>query len=319
MRSDPTLRYATYSVVARDRETGDLGVAVQTHQMCVGSAVPWLEAGAGAVATQSLTNVRFGPLGLALLRQGIEAEGVVRGLVASDEDADQRQLAVVDSGGRAAAWTGDQCIEYAGHHVGEGFSVQANMMTHATVIEAMSEAFVSASGDLAQRMMAALIAAQAEDGDIRGMQSASLNVVPGDPPRYRDPAEWRPIFDLRVDENSDPLKELERLVRLRRASLIDREGHRQLEEGSFDRALTLFERAKELAPELEELVYWQALALAESKNRVQEAAQWMKEMLAQEERGELWRDLIVRIERAGILSRAGVADELIAALEAMNR
>jgi len=315
MRIQPVNLHATFSIVAKDPETGHFGVAVQTHQMTVGNFVPWLAAGAGAVATQALGNIRFGPLGLALLRQGLSAQRVVDALVASDEAAKSRQLAVVDAEGRAAAWTGGGCIEHAGHEIGDGFSVQANMMTRPTVVAAMAAAYTSASGDLAARMMAAMQAAQAEDGDIRGMQSAALRIVQGAPPVYKDPAEWRPLYDLRVDESDDPLTELARLVRLRRAQLLDSQGHQALEAGDRQRALDLWSEARQLAPELEELGYWQALAMADVPADVASAADLLAEVLANDPRRPHWLDLIGRIERAGLFERQGAGAELQAALD----
>jgi len=314
MRHPTDELHTTYSVVARDPDSGHFGVAVQTHQMTVGNFVPWLAAGAGAVATQALGNIRFGPLGLALLRQGLPAQKVVDALVATDDGAHQRQLAVVDAEGRVAAWTGDGCIEYAGHETGDGFSVQANMMTRPTVVAAMSAAYRAASGDLAERMLAAMQAAQLEDGDIRGMQSAALRVVKGDPPAYKDPAEWRPVYDLRVDEADDPLTELGRLVRLRHAQLIDSQGHQAMEGGDHGRALELWAQARQLAPELEEMGYWQALNLADVPADVPAAASLMNEVLAADPRRQHWIDLIGRIERAGLFERAGAGTELVAAL-----
>lgn len=307
-------RYATYSIVARDPGTGELGVAVQTHQMTVGNFVPWLEAGVGALATQALGNIRFGPMGLALLRQGIPAVRVVDALVATDEEAAHRQLAVVDSTGRVAAWTGEGCIEYAGHSLGEGYSVQANMMTKGTVVDAMAGAYEGAAGDLAQRMMAALKAAQAEEGDIRGMQSAALKVVPGDPPTYNDPAEWRPRYDLRVDEHDDPPEELSRLVRLRRAQLVDHEGHEALDEGDKQAALARWAAARTLAPELEELAYWQGLKLADEAADLENALAILRPMLTQDPRRQDWIELIRRVARAGLFERQETARELLDAL-----
>lgn len=306
--------YSTYSIVARDPESGQFGVAVQTHQMTVGNFVPWLQAGAGALATQALGNIRFGPMGLAMLRQGISAERVVQGLVATDSGAHHRQLAVVDSQGNAAAWTGQDCIEFAGHHIGEGYSVQANMMTKDSVIAAMAEAFEDAQGGLAQRMMAALAAAQAEDGDIRGKQSAALKVVRGQAPIYRDPAEWRPIYDLRVDEHEAPVEELGRLVRLRRAQLLDQEGHSALEADERQRAMELWAEARLLAPELEELAYWQALTLADNPQELERAVEILQPMLAEQDRREHWVDLIERVDKAGLFERKGAAQELLQAL-----
>ena len=301
---------STYSIVARDPQTGQFGVAVQTHQMSVGNGVPWLLPGVGAVATQSLTNVSFGPTGLRMLREGVSATHVIRALVASDDGENRRQVAVVDAEGRAAAHTGKGCIAEAGHYVGEGYSVQANMMTRATVIQAMSKAYESAQGDLAQRMMAALIAAQAEDGDIRGMQSAALVVVPGD---ARVP-EWKKDYSLRVDEHENPVVELARLVRNRRAQHVDEEGHKLLIEGQHVAALAKWAEARSIAPEQEELAFWQAVTLADKVGDVDEAAAILKPMLAAESRRDEWVELIRRLANCGLIEREGADADLIKAL-----
>ena len=301
---------STYSIVARDAQTGQFGVAVQTHQMSVGNGVPWLLPGFGAVATQSLTNVSFGPMALRMLREGVPAEHVIWALVASDERENRRQVAVVDSQGRAAAHTGKGCIAEAGHHVGEGYSVQANMMTRATVVQSMSQAYETAEGDLAQRMMAALEAAQAEDGDIRGMQSAALVVVPGD---IREP-EWKKDYSLRVDEHENPVVELARLVRNRRAQIVDEEGHKLLEEGQHSAALLKWAEARAIAPEQEELPFWQAMALADKPGDIEAAASILKPMLAVEARRDEWIELIRRLANCGLLEREGADLDLIKAL-----
>ncbi|MGA9532419.1 MAG: DUF1028 domain-containing protein [Anaerolineales bacterium] len=306
--------YATYSIVARDPKSHDLGVAVQTHQMTVGNFVPWLEAGVGALATQALGNIRFGPMGLALLRQGIPAAKVVEALVATDDGARHRQLAVVDAKGQVAAWTGDGCIAHAGHQIGEGYSVQANMMADDTVVEAMAAAYEGAQGDLAQRMMSALRAAQSEGGDIRGMQSSALKVVRGEIPQHKEPLEWRPVYDLRVDESSDPVSELARLVRLRRAQLVDQAGHDALENDDLERALSLWAEARQLAPELEELPFWQALQLAESPDQMEQAVQILRTMLLDDPRRTHWIDLVDRVEQAGMFEREGAGADLLEAL-----
>lgn len=306
--------FATYSIVARDPETGQLGVAVQTHQMTVGNFVPWLEAGAGALATQALGNIKFGPMGLELLRQGIEAQRVVDALVASDDGAHNRQLAVVDRQGRSAAWTGENCIPHAAHYTGEGFSAQANMMTGERVIPAMVNAYENASGGLAERMMAALGAAEEQGGDIRGSQSAALKVVPGAARVFEGPDEWRPIFDLRVDEHEDPIGELGRLVRLRRAQLVSQEGHEALQREERNLALKKWATARDLAPELEEIAFWQALTLADEASDVEGALDILLPVLKDEPRAEHWIDLIGRVETAGLFERAGAAGELLDAL-----
>ena len=304
--------YATYSIVARDPQTGDLGVAVQTHQMSVGSIVPWLLPGVGAVATQSLVNISFGPVALRLLREGYAAEKVIAALVAADDGQHRRQVAVVDAQGRAAAHTGTGCIAYASHQVGDGYSVQANMMTRNTVPAAMAQAYEAASGDLAQRMMAALQAAQAEDGDIRGMQSAGLKVVPGDASK----AEWAWVYDLRVDEHERPLDELARLVRLRHAQLIDAQGYTALSSGQRDEALRLWAQAREQAPELEEQAFWQATTLADEHDDPQTAAEILRPALANDTRRAEWLDLVQRLADCGLMEKAGAAEALLAQLNA---
>lgn len=307
-------RYATYSIVAKDLEGGHFGVAVQTHQMTVGNFVPWLEAGAGALVTQALGNIRYGPMGLALLRQGIEARRVVDALVATDEGARHRQVAVVDAEGEVAAWTGEGCIQHAAHYIGDGYAAQANMMDKDTVVEAMAAAFEASQGDLAQRMMKALEAAQAEEGDIRGMQSAALKVVPGDAPTFKEPSEWRPRYDLRVDEHDDPVNELARLVRLRRAQLLDQDGHRALEDGDKQRALSLWAEARTLAPELEEIAYWQGLTLADEAEDLAGAANILRPVFLDHPRRDAWLDLIERVDEAGLFERERTAHELLSEL-----
>lgn len=302
--------FSTYSIVARDPETGELGVAVQTHQMCVGWVVPWMKPGLGALATQASANIKFGPLGLALLEEGIEPEQIIAALVASDPGADRRQVAVVDAQGRAAAHTGANCIQYASHHVGGGYTVQANMMTRSTVIPAMVEAFESATGDLAARMMAALYAAQAEDGDIRGMQSAALKIVSGD----RSTPAWDVIYDLRVDEHERPLDELARLVRLRRAAVVDERGHEALTAGKREEALALWQQAREIAPEMEEIPFWQAMNLADELQDYDGAAAVLRPVFERDSRRDEWVDLIRRLEACGMLSRAGTAQQIISRL-----
>lgn len=306
--------FSTYSIVARDPDTGQFGVAVQTHQMCVGRIVPWLLPGRGAMATQSLANVGFGPLTLAMLREGVPAPRIVAALVASDPGESQRQVAVVDTHGRAAAHTGSACIREAGHHVGDGYSVQANMMTRTTVIEAMRRAYEQTQGDLAARMLAALQAAQDEDGDIRGVQSAALKIVPG---RANAP-QWTSDYDLRVDEHEQPLTELARLVRLVRARRLDDAGYELLEAGDSAGAESHWAEARTMAPELEELAFWQAVELADKlphPQALQTAAHILHAALAGHERRTHWLDLIGRLVECGLIQRAKAGPELIAAFE----
>ncbi len=306
--------FSTYSIVARDPQTGQFGVAVQTHQMGVGRVVPWLLPGVGAIATQAWTNISFGPLGLAMLREGLAAPKVVQALVASDDGAHNRQLAVVDAAGAAGAWTGENTIAHAAHHIGRGYSVQANMMTNSTVVDAMANAYENAAGDLAARMMAALQAAQREGGDIRGMQSAALKVVSGN---LEDPP-WRSLFDLRVDEHVAPLTELARLLRLRRAENMDNEGLDLLKQGQPDRALEIWAEARALAPELEELPFWQAVALSDDPADIQTAVKILNPALNKDSRQDHWLDLLNRLQDCGIIQRPGAAKELIEQLTISN-
>lgn len=203
----------TYSIVARDGATGELGVAVESHFLAVGSLCPWAEAGVGAVATQASVDPAYGPCGLEQLRLGVDPATALADLVAADPMGDRRQVAFVDNEGRVAAHTGTLTIPDAGHVVGEGFSCQANMMRNPGVPEAMADAFVSATGSLAFRLLAALEAAEAKGGDIRGRQSAALVVVGAD----RMAPMLGKIVDVRVDDHGDPLRELRRVVELRHA------------------------------------------------------------------------------------------------------
>ncbi len=314
MLENPTLRFSTYSIVARDDKTGQFGVAVQTHQMCVGVAVPWLSPGSGAIATQAMTNVHFGPLGLALLDDGMSAEKVLHALIATDDGAKSRQLAVVDRKGNAAAWTGENCIPVADHQLGKGYSVQANMMLNPGVVGAMAKAFEGSKDDFAGRMLAALKSAQDLGGDIRGMQSAALKIVPAEVSDKDGIRHILPLYDLRVDEHDEPLRELERLVRLRRAQLLSRQGFDVLETGEVERALQLWEEARGMAPEMEELAFWQAASLADEHQAFDLAAEILKPVLASEENRADWVDLIRRIQQCGILEAEGTAQNLIQAL-----
>jgi uncharacterized Ntn-hydrolase superfamily protein len=248
----------TYSIVARDPATGELGVAVQSHWFAVGPIVPWAEAGVGAVATQSFIDPSYGALGLELMRAGRSALDALKALLAGDEGREVRQVAMIDAQGRVAAHTGSKAIQAAGHFVGKDCSVQANLMASERVWPEMARAFESASGDLADRMLAALDAAQAVGGDIRGKQSAALIVV-------RGKSTGRPwadrVFDLRVDDHPEPLQELRRLVTLQRAYNHMNAGDLAMEKKDNDAALREYGAAARLVPENAEMVYWHAVAL----------------------------------------------------------
>jgi uncharacterized Ntn-hydrolase superfamily protein len=250
------MRRGTYSIVARDPETGALGVAVQSHWFSVGSVVSWAEPGAGAVATQSLAERSYGPNGLALMRKGARAADALARLLADDDEAAFRQVALVDREGRVAVHTGELCIAHAGHRAGEGYSCQANIMARPGVPEAMAEAYESATGPLDERLLVALDAAQAAGGDLRGRQSAVLLTVDaeGEP--------WRRAVDLRVEDHPDPLVEMRRLHTLHRAYEMSEQAEELTGEGRHEEAAPLYERAAELAPDSDELLFFAGLAAA---------------------------------------------------------
>ncbi len=250
------MRRGTYSIVARDRDSGELGVAVQSHWFDVGAVVSWAQPGVGAAATQSVVEVAHGPNTLAHLAAGMSAADAVAAALREDELAHYRQLAAVDAQGTVAAHTGSACIEHAGDVQGEEFSVQANMMASDTVPRAMAEGYRGAGGDLAERLLAALDAAEAAGGDVRGRQSSALLVVPaqGEP--------WRTRFDLRVDDDQEPLVELRRLLRLARAYETATRADELLAQGELDEATALYMQAAELAPESDELTFWAGVGVA---------------------------------------------------------
>ncbi len=251
----------TYSIVARDNKTGELGVAVQSHYFQVGPVVPWAISGIGAVATQSQVNISYGPLGLELLRAGYTAEQALRALTSGDSQPEVRQAAIVDAAGNVAAHTGAKCIPAAGHRTGDGFSCQANLMEKDTVWDAMAEAFMTTDAPLAERMMAALEAAEAEGGDIRGRQSASMLVVSGTPTGRS----WEErVIELRVEDAQDPLAELRRLLRVKRAYMAMGEADESEGSGDMAGAATRLQKAIELAPEMVEIRFWGGLAMADA-------------------------------------------------------
>jgi len=250
------MRRGTYSIVARDASSGELGVAVQSHWFAVGSVVSWARAGVGAAATQSVAEVAHGPGALARLHEGLDASEAIAAVLREDELAHFRQLAVVDARGGAAAHTGSGCIPYAGDVRGEGFACQANMMASDVVPGAMAEAYRAHDGDVADRLLAALDAAEAAGGDLRGRQSAALLVVPA------AGEAWRARFDLRVEDHGDPLAELRRLLGLARAYELADRADELLAEGARGAARDLYVQAARLAPEAEELAFWAGLGVA---------------------------------------------------------
>lgn len=293
--SDPPARPVhTYSIVARDPATGDFGVAVQSHWFSVGSVVSWAEAGVGAVATQSFSEISYGPLGLDLMRAGKTAPQALAALLAADPHPEVRQVAMVDRHGGVAVHTGAGCIAAAGHHQGESYSTQANLMEKATVWDAMAAAYEAATGDLAERLLAALEAAQAEGGDIRGRQSAAILVVPG----TSAGAPWRERkVDLRVEDHPQPLAELRRLLDVHHAYEHMNHGDELMADGDVEGALAAYAAAAGLQPENLEIRYWQAVTAA-GAGRLDEALPIFREVFAREHR---WRVLTPRLVDAGLL------------------
>ena len=309
--------FATFSIVARDPETGQIGVAVQSHWFAVGQIVPWAEAGVGAVATQSFVDPSYGKLGLDLLRAGKTAPETLRALLGGDAACGVRQVGIIDAAGNVATFTGGKDIIAAGSiasagtaetnacgsfSVGRDFAVQANLMANDKVWPAMAKAYTETKGDLAERMLAALDAAQAAGGDIRGQQSAALIVV-------NAKASGRPwqdrVFDLRVDDALQPLAELRRLVALQRAYNLMNAGDLAVEHKDFDAALRNYSGAAELAgrtagvpqSRIAEMAFWHAVALV-NMGRVDESLPLFARAYQLE---PSWRVLAPRLPHSGLL------------------
>lgn len=282
----------TYSIVAIDKRTGDMGVAVQSHWFSVGSIVTWAEAGVGVVATQSFVEPSYGPLGLELMKAGKPAADALAGLLRSDPNEAVRQVAFLDARGRVAAHTGKNCIAAAGHFVGDGFSCQANMMLRDTVWSAMAKAFESTEGELADRLLSALEAAEAEGGDIRGRQSAAVIVV-----RAAGSGFWWKdrIYDLRVEDSPAPLPELRRLVRLNKAYNRMNSGDELVTENKISEAVGEYAAAMEMFPDNAEMIFWPAVTMA-STGRVEESLPLFRKVFAMDRN---WAVLLARLPAAG--------------------
>ncbi len=325
---------STYSIVARDPATGEMGVAVQSHWFAVGQVVPWAEAGVGAVATQSFVDPTYGQLGIELLRAGKSAPAALRGLLAADAACDVRQVAFIDAAGHVATFTGGRDIMAAGGIAGNGtssavqcgaaggslivgrdFAVQANLMANDRVWPAMARAYTETPGDLAARMLAALDAAQASGGDIRGKQSAALVVVKGKASGRRWTDE---VFNLRVDDHADPLAELRRLVTLQRAYNHMNAGDLAVEHNDAEAALREYSAAERIAASTPgiatsrhaEMIYWHAVALVNMK-RVEEALPLFARAFQMQ---PSWRELTPRLPRSGLLpDDARLIERIVAA------
>jgi len=286
----------TYSIVAVDSATGEIGAAVQSHWFSVGAIVTWAEPGVGAVATQSFVDPSYGPRGLYLMRSGSPAPAALAALLRADPDSQVRQVAMIDASGAVASHTGSRNIPAAGNRTGRWYSVQANLMRNDRVWPAMAHAFETTPGDLATRMLAALDAAQAAGGDIRGQQSAALVVVSGD----RGARPWEKLFDVRVEDSPDPLGELRRLVTVARAYHAATDGDNYVTAGKIDSALAAYRRASEILPDSAtngELAYWVGVTLAD-QGRVAESIPWFRRAFRID---RSWIDLLRRLPGVGLL------------------
>ncbi len=290
----PLRPVSTYSIVARDAETGQLGAAVQSHWFSVGSIVIWAEPGIGAVATQSFIEPGYGPLGLQLIRGGKSANEALTALLAADAHENVRQVGMVDANGGVANHTGDKAIIEYCDMTGEGFAVQANLMWKPTVCSAMFEAYEKAEGDLAERLLVALEAAEGEGGDIRGKQSVALLVVSGD---ISAPAWGGRLFDLRIEDHTEPLVEMRRLLNMARAYRLMNEGDEHMTNGNVEQAVIAYSSAERLVPDSHEMVFWHAATLA-AAGRVDESLPLFRKAF---DKWPLWRELVQRLPASDLL------------------
>ena len=285
----------TYSIVAKDANTGEMAVGVQSHWFSVGTLVSWGKSGVGVVATQSFVNPSYGPNGIELMENGVSAEEALKNLTDKDEGRDFRQAAMLDVNGSVNAFTGEKCIESAGHFVGENFSVQANMMLNDEVIPAMKKAFQDNSNlPLAERIIKVFEAAESVGGDIRGKQSAALIVVGAE--KTSNVWEDKKI-DLRVDDSSNPIKEIKRLLKVHRAYDHMNKGDLAIEENDMDKALSEYGKAQVLFPENHEMSFWKAIALL--NNGKKEAARPILKKVFKENPN--WKKLIYRLPKSGLI------------------
>ena len=286
----------TFSIVARDPVTGEMGVAVQSHWFSVGTVVSWAEAGVGAVATQSFVNKSFGIRGLSLLKKGLTSQQVVDSLLKDDEGKEVRQLAIVDNNGNVAVYTGKDCIQYASHIKGNQFSVQANMMLGDQVTNAMAAAFEkNAAKSLAERMLLALNAAQAVGGDIRGQQSAAIIIVPA----RSDGKPWdERTVDLRVDDSKEAVIEISRLYKVHMAYEHMNKGDLAVEKNDMTTAMNEYNAAMKMFPANLEMQYWTAVTLANNKE-MQKAIPIFKKVFAGNKN---WKELTRRLPQVKLLT-----------------
>ena len=284
----------TYSIVARDPETGQLGVAVQSHWFSVGTLVLWAQAGVGAVATQSFFDVRYGVDGLALMQGGKSAQDALKQLLGEDPTPEVRQVGMIDASGNTAQHTGTKCIQYAGHLAGENFAVQSNLVINEGVPEAMAKAFQQAQGSLAERMLVALEVAEAVGGDLRGKQSAAIVVVKG---KSSDQPWVDRLVDLHIEDSPQLLAELRRLLKLNTAYAHMNSGDHALESGDVEGALAEYGYAQAMFPDNLEMKFWHAVSLVNA-GRIDESLPVFRAIFSQDAH---WRELVLRLNNAGLL------------------
>jgi len=285
----------TYSVVARDENSGKMGVGVQSHWFSVGSVVSWGESGVGVVATQAFCNVSFGLRGLNLLKEGNTPQQALELLLSSDDGKEVRQVAILDANGRVAVHTGNNCIQAAGHKKGKNYSVQANMMLNDTVWPNMAKAYEKNNElPLPERIVEVLKAAESQGGDIRGKQSAALLIVDGK--KKANP--WEdPEIDLRVEDHKEPLKELERLLKVHRSYEHMNNGDLALEKNDMETALEEYRASYTMMPENLEMKFWTAISLANIQ-RFDESLPLFKEIFSKDRN---WYLLAKRLPEVGLL------------------
>lgn len=287
----------TFSIVAIDKEAGEMAVAVQSHWFSVGNVVAWATSGTGVVATQSFVNKSFGIRGLEMIKSGKNAEETLATLLSDDEGREVRQVAIIDANGNVAVHTGNKCVDYAGHIKGLNYSVQANMMLNNTVPAAMSKAFEENSNlPLAERVLEALKAAQAAGGDIRGKQSAAIRVVK----TTKSDEPWNDDFvvDLRVDDHENPIKEIGRLLKVQRAYEFMNEGDLMVEVHEMEKAMNAYNAAMQMFPENLEMKYWTAITLANNGETIK-ATKMLQEIYWEDKN---WRELTRRLPKVGLLT-----------------
>ena len=305
-RPRPARPVHTYSIVARDPRTGEMGVAVQSHWFAIGSLVPWGKAGVGVVATQSFIDKRYGTSGIKLMEEGWSAKQALQAIKAADPHPEIRQVAMLDFKGNLATHSGKSCIKFAGHRSGDNYSVQSNLMIKEGVPEVMERAFLESKGPLAERLLKSLEAAQAAGGDLRGKQSAAILIVSGQLSQSQS-ASGR-LVDLHVEDNTDPILELRRLYSLHKAYEHMNQGDLAIEEKKIEEALNHYGKAEKMFPENLEMKFWHAVSLVNAK-RIAESLPLFRVIFAKESN---WATLIPRLSEAKIISdEKEVTDQIL--------